>query len=239
MEAKTHIVFAEALAVLSPSYLHNVPFPLFLGPVSVPPHISLSLLLGAGIGALMPDALDCPKALLTKRIPGMQLALRAESALEHTPVIGKPLEEMHLHHRGPAHSWMTLIGAWFLSPAIGAFIARLFMALVVLIRFPILAVWVSSLMGTGWRIGFTLGCFSHDLIDTLNTVPVFFFWPIRIPVKVFPGKLGIPVGSPLEELLRWAIVLGLVFISPLAGIITFFFSEWLFRRIARMPESPI
>lgn len=239
MEAKTHIVFAEALAVLSPSYLHKLVIPPFLGPVSIPSGLSLSLLLGAGIGALMPDALDHPKALLAKRIPGMQLALHTESTLEHTPVIGKPLEELHLHHRGPAHSWIALVGAWLLSPIIGAFFARLFTALVVLIRFPVLAVWVTSLMGIGWRIGFTLGCFSHDLIDTLNTTPVYFFWPIRIPVKVFPGGLGILAGSPMEDLLRWVIIFGMVFLNPFAGIVTFFFSEWLFRRIAKMPESPI
>lgn len=238
MEAKTHIVFAEALAVLSPAYLHNVMFPSWMGPVSIPAHITLSLLFGAGIGALVPD-LDHLKALLTKRIPGMQLALHSESALEHTPIVGKPLEELHLHHRGPAHSWIALVGAWFLSPVIGAFIVRLFTALVVLIRLPVLAVWMSALMGVGWQVGFTLGCFSHDLIDTLNTKPIFFLWPLRIPVKVLPGNLGIPVGSPLEDLLRWVIILGLIWLNPIAGIVTFLFSEWLFRGIAKMPESPI
>ncbi|AFM42939.1 putative membrane-bound metal-dependent hydrolase (DUF457) [Desulfosporosinus acidiphilus SJ4] len=239
MEAKTHIVFAEALAILSPIYLRHVTFPSWIGPVSVPNNITLSLLVGAGIGALIPDALDCPKALLAKRIPGMQLAMHTESVLEYAPIVGKPLEKLHLHHRGPAHSWIAIVGAWFLAPAIGTLFVRIFTALVVLIRFPALAFWVSALMGIGWQVGFVIGCFSHDLIDTLNTVPVFFFWPLRIPVKVFPGKLGVPVGSPLEDLVRWVILLGLFWLNPVAGIITFFFSEWFFKKIAQMPESPI
>lgn len=244
MEARTHIVFGVALATLSPVYLNNLSMPVFaanyLGNVpQLPTSLSIAFLLGAGIGALGPD-LDHSKALLAKHIPGVQTALKLEGTLEHAPIVGGKLEDLHLHHRGPLHSFLALVAVWLLSPWVGEFITRLFSAFVVLLRIPNLGLgpWVHQVVGEGWRIGLLLGWLSHELIDMLNSRPVFWFWPLRIPLKLFPGSLGIRTGSSTESLLRWGIILGLIWIYPLGGILTFFFSEWIFKTIVKMPESP-